>query len=298
MSRHPTLGVLAIAAFAALCAALSASPASAQSKPCDCLDQFSPNLAVEAGFFSPGSFDFSATTIPSGKLQSQTKVQGLILDLVVTMPMDTPPSDPARAGGHHTRTRSGYTGSRAADPFHNTPSDRRCHLNLGVGLQYAVGPAILAPGEVERYRDSDAVDGPDHANALGAMFPLGRLSFSADPRFGSVPSTVRPDSMAGLDTFARELQGAHDDTITVAGPTDRLDTPAYNQKLALHRTEAVKAYLASHNGLSASKISAVGKAETPPMTEFEDCMGYRAALVSISCLQAPRRVDAEVTGTC
>ena len=274
MSRHPTFGVLAIAAFAALCAALSASPASAQSKPCDCLDQFNPNLAVDASFFSLGSFDFTASTIPSCKLQSQTKVQGLILDLVVTKPMNPPPSDPARAGGHHTRTRSGYTGSGAADPVHNTPSDRRCHLNLGVGLQYAVGPAILAPGEVERYRDSDAVDGPDHANALGAVFPLGRLSFSADPRFGFDPSTVRPDSTAGLDT------------------------PAYNQKLALHRTEAVKAYPASHNGLSASKISAVGKAETPPMTEFEDCKGYRAALVSISCLQAPRRVDVEVTGTC
>lgn len=238
MSRHPTLGVLAIAAFAALCAALSASPASAQSKPCDCHGL--------SGGPSRGQIDESRTS------------NRLIGPGLTCIPITSQDRDLSGAAG----------------PFHNTPGDRRSRLILGVGLQHAGGPAILRPGEVERYRDSDAVDGPEHGNALGAVFPLGRLSFSANPLFGFNPSTVRPVSKAGLDT------------------------PDYNQKLALHRTGADKAYLASHTGLSASKISAAGKAETPPMTEFEDCKGYRAALVSISCLQAHRRVDVEVTGTC
>ena len=239
MSRHPTFGVLAIAAFAALCAALSASPASARSEPCSCLGlsggqfrgqyrgqidesrtsnrligprltfnsitpqdcdmawkafgryQSNPNLAVEAGFFSLGSFDFTTTTIPAGKLHGQTKLKGRNLDRVTTLPTSDPLSGLARTGGH-------------------------------------------------------------------------------------------------------------DDTLTVEGHTDHLGTPAYNPKLALalQPAEAVKPYLVSSNGLAASKVSAVGKAETPPVTGPEDCKGERATPKLISCLQANRQVDVEVTGTC
>ena len=320
--------------------------------------QFNRYLAVEAGFFSLGSFDFTTTTTPAGKLQGQTKVQGINLDLVATMPISDRLSGLARVGGQYARTRGEYTGSGAVGPFHNTPSDRRTNLKVGLGLQYEFSPAFLMRGEVERYRVSDAMGGRDPVNAftLSAVFPFGRapqatrtayvapayvapayvapapqpapmampapapvpapvvvvvpaapvvaaapqprrVSFSADSLFGFDQSTVRPDSMAGLDTFARELQGAQYDTIKVEGHTDRLGSTAYNQKLSQQRAEAVKAYLVSNDGLAASKISAAGKGESTPVAKPEDCKGERATPKLISCLQADRRVDLEVTGT-
>ena len=321
--------------------------------------QFNRYLAVEAGIFSLGSFDFTTTTAPAGRLQGQTQVQGLNLDLVATMPISDRLSGLARVGGQYARTRGEYTGSGAVGPFHNTPSDRRTNLKVGLGLQYEFSPAFLMRGEVERYRVSDAIGGRDAVNAftLSAVFPFGRapqvtrtangapaygapadvaaapqpapmalptpapvpapvvvvlpaapvvvaaapqqrrVSFSADSLFGFDQSTVRPDSKAGLAAFARELQGAQYDTIKVEGHTDRLGSTVYNQKLSQQRAEAVKAYLVSSDGLAASKISAAGKGESTPVTKPEDCQGERATPKLISCLQADRRVDVEVTGT-
>jgi len=393
MSRHPTFSVLALAALAALCASPASAQADSyyylglsggQSRGQIDEGRISNNLvgpgltlnsinsqerditwkafggyqlnrflAVEAGFFSLGSFDFTTTTTPAGKLQGQTKLQGLNLDLVATLPISDRWSGLARVGGQYARTRGEYTGSGAVGPFHNTPSERRSNLKVGLGLQYEFSPSFLMRGEVERYRVSDAMGGRDNVNAytVSAVFPFGRapqatrsaylapayvapapqpapmampmpapapaplvvvvpvapvvaaapqprrVSFSADSLFGFDQSTVRPDSKAGLDTLARELQGAQYDTITVEGHTDRLGSTAYNQKLSLQRAEAVKAYLVSSDGLAAAKISTVGKGETTPVTKPEDCKGEHATPKLITCLQADRRVDVEVSGT-
>ena len=325
--------------------------------------QFNRYLAAEAGFFSLGAFDFTTTTTPAGKLQGQTQVQGINLDLVATMPVGDRLSGLARVGGQYARTRGEYTASDAVGPFRNTPSDRRTNLKVGLGLQYEFIPAFLMRGEVERYRVSDAMDSRDPVNAftLSAVFPFGRapqatrtayvapayvapvyaapayvaparqpvpmampapapvpvpaavvvpaapvmaaapqprrVSFSVDSLFGFDQSTVRPGSKTAPDTFARALQGAQYDTIKVEGHTDRLGSTAYNQKLSQQRAEAVKAYLFSSGGLAASKISAAGKGKSTPVSKPEDCKGERAARKLISCLQADRRVDIEVTGT-
>ena len=124
-----------------------------------------------------------------------------------------------------------------------------------------------------------------------------RISFSADSLFGFNESRVRPEAKAGLDTFARELQGAQYDLITVEGHTDRIGSNTYNQKLSEQRAEAVKAYLVGRDGLSAAKITAVGKRETKPVTKPEDCKGNQATPKLIACLQPDRRVDFEMTGT-
>ncbi len=393
MSRHPTISVLAVAALAALCATPASAQSDSyyylglsggQSRgeigenrissnligPGLTINsintqerdiawkafggyQFNRYMGVEAGFFSLGSFDFTTTTTPAGKLQGQTKLQGLNLDLVATLPLSDRFSGLARVGGQYARTRGEYTGSGAVGPFHNTPSDRQTNLKLGLGLQYEFSPAFLMRAEVERYRVSDAMGGHDNVNAytVSAVFPFGRapqtsrtayvapayvapapqpapmampmpapapaplvvvvpvapvvaaapqprrVSFSADSLFGFDQSTVRPDSKAGLDTFARELKGAQYDTITVEGHTDRLGSTAYNQKLSLQRAEAVKAYLVGSDGLAAAKINAVGKGESTPVTQPGDCKGEHPTAKLITCLQADRRVDVEVSGT-
>lgn len=124
-----------------------------------------------------------------------------------------------------------------------------------------------------------------------------RVSFSAESLFGFDQSAVKPEGRAALDRFAAELQGAQFEVITVEGHTDRLGTPAYNQKLSAQRAEAVKNYLVSAGGFAAAKVNAVGKGETSPTTQPGTCTGNKPTPKLITCLQPDRRVEIEVVGT-
>jgi len=124
-----------------------------------------------------------------------------------------------------------------------------------------------------------------------------RVNFEADSLFGFDQTTVRPEGRAALDAFANEVKGTAFEVITVEGHTDRLGSAAYNQTLSERRAEVVKAYLVSAGGIDASRISAVGKGETMPVTAPDACKGTRASPALILCLQPDRRVEVEVTGT-
>lgn len=123
-----------------------------------------------------------------------------------------------------------------------------------------------------------------------------RVQFSADSLFSFDKGEMRPDGKAALDTFANELRGTRFNTISVEGNTDRLGSEAYNQKLSEQRALAVKAYLINTAGMDASRISALGKGESNPVTKPEDCKGSKATPALIACLQPDRRVDVEVVG--
>jgi OmpA-OmpF porin, OOP family len=124
-----------------------------------------------------------------------------------------------------------------------------------------------------------------------------RVSFSAESLFGFHNSALRPDGMAALDTFSKDLAGSQYDTISVEGHTDRIGTPAYNQNLSMQRADMVKGYLVSAGRIDPGKISAQGKGEMEPVTKPEDCKGNAANARFIACLQPDRRVDIEVVGT-
>jgi OOP family OmpA-OmpF porin len=124
-----------------------------------------------------------------------------------------------------------------------------------------------------------------------------RVTFSAESLFGFDQSTVKPEGRAALDKFAADTRGTQFDVISVEGHTDRLGTPAYNQRLSLRRAEAVKAYLVSSGGFAADKVNVVGKGESSPVTQAADCKGNKPTAQLIACLQPDRRVDIEVTGS-
>lgn len=124
-----------------------------------------------------------------------------------------------------------------------------------------------------------------------------RVSYSAESLFAFDQSEIRLEGKAALDHFARELAGAQYDQVSVEGHTDRLGSQAYNQKLSDQRAEAVKAYLVSAGRIDPSKISAIGKSESSPVTKPEDCRGQQASARLILCLQPDRRVDIEVVGS-
>lgn len=124
-----------------------------------------------------------------------------------------------------------------------------------------------------------------------------RVSFSAESLFGFDRSALRPEGVAALDSFARQLQGTTYDTITVYGHTDRLGSSAYNQTLSQQRADVVKQHLVGTDGLASARITAVGKGEAEPVTRPEDCKGSKPGTALIACLQPDRRVEVDVSGT-
>ncbi|WP_332739632.1 OmpA family protein [Hydrogenophaga sp.] len=141
------------------------------------------------------------------------------------------------------------------------------------------------------------VQAPPPAPVAPAVVPPTRVSLSAESLFGFDASTVKPEGRADLDKFARDLASANYQTVTVEGHTDRLGSDSYNQKLSEQRATAVKNYLVTSGKLDGSKISAVGKGETMPVTKPGDCKGTKRTAALVACLQPDRRVDVEVTGT-
>jgi OOP family OmpA-OmpF porin len=158
----------------------------------------------------------------------------------------------------------------------------------------AAVPAYVAPAPVV----AQAPPPPPPPPAPVVVAPeRRRVSFSAESLFVFDRAEVQPDGKAALDRFAAETRGTQFDVITVEGHTDRLGSPAYNQKLSTQRAEAVKAYLVSSGGFDAAKVNAVGKGESTPVTQAADCKGNSPTPKLIACLQPDRRVEIEVTGT-
>lgn len=140
--------------------------------------QFNRHLGMELGYVHLGGFGFNAATAPAGALNGDFRVQGGNLDLVGTMPFTDRFAALARVGVLYARTRGELNGSGAAVPANARPSDRDTSLKVGLGLQYAVSPAFLLRGEVERLRVSDALG--SHARvsmySVSAVFPFGRTA--------------------------------------------------------------------------------------------------------------------------
>lgn len=92
-----------------------------------------------------------------------------------------------------------------------------------------------------------------------------------------------------LDEIADAL-GRNNDVgnVVITGYTDRLGTDKYNQSLSERRANAVKSYL-TNKGISAGRLSAVGKGESNPVVTCTD--KNMAAL--IQCLEPNRRVEVE-----
>lgn len=301
--------------------------------------QLNRHIGFEAGYFDLGKTTFSGTA-PGGAFNNETRMRGLNLDLVGTLPLTEKFSLLGRVGVAMGRTRAQFSGPGAAGVADR--NDNKANAKVGLGVQYEVNRSFWVRGEVERYRVNNGVNGRTNTNlyTVGLVFPFGRaplpapqvaqapayvapapapvvvqapppppapmpapapvpqrVSLSAESLFGFDASTVKPEGRAALDTFSSSLGGTSYQTITVEGHTDRLGSDQYNQKLSQERAVSVKNYLVTSGKLDGSKINAVGKGESMPVTKPEDCRGTKRTAALVACLQPDRRVDVEVTGT-
>ncbi|MFT5963122.1 MAG: OOP family OmpA-OmpF porin [Burkholderiaceae bacterium] len=165
------------------------------------------------------------------------------------------------------------------------------------GLCWRTGywtPADAVPGcdgEIAKPAPAPVVAAPAPAPApVPVVVPPApvseKVTFAADAFFDFDKSVLKPDGKAKLDDLASKLQGMNLEVIIAVGHTDSVGSDAYNQKLSVRRSEAVKAYLVS-KGIEANRVYTEGKGEKQPVADNKSAAGRAQN----------RRVEIEVVGT-
>ena len=287
--------------------------------------QLNQYVAVEAGYFDLGKFDFQSTTSGNGVLNGQAAFRGVNLDLLGQLPLSQRLSLLGRVGMHYTKTNTEFSGNRLLGSTNTHASERKLNAKLGLGLEYKFSEALALRGEVERYRLNDAVGNRGDADlySVSLVYKLGRpasatpayqpapevapvvampaplieakpapvpvaekVSFASEALFDFDQSTLKPQGKAALDQLLGQLTGMDLEVIVTVGHTDAVGSDAYNQKLSQRRAEAVKAYLVAQ-GVETSRVYTEGKGETQPVADNTTAAGRAKN----------RRVTVEVVGT-
>jgi OOP family OmpA-OmpF porin len=113
-----------------------------------------------------------------------------------------------------------------------------------------------------------------------------KVTMSADALFDFDKAVVKPEGKAKLDDLVGKLKAVNLEVIIAIGHTDGIGSDAYNQKLSLRRSDAVKAYLVS-KGIEANRIYTEGKGKSQPIADNKTKEGRAKN----------RRVEIEVVGS-
>ena len=137
--------------------------------------QFTPNFALEGGYFDLGRFGYGSTTIPAGSFSGSTRVKGLNLDLVAMAPLSDRFSVFGRVGAAYAQSRANFN-STGFVPVNNSNSSRNdTNLKIGIGLQYAITQALSVRAELERYRINDPIRNRGYIDmaSVGLLYSFG-----------------------------------------------------------------------------------------------------------------------------
>lgn len=113
-----------------------------------------------------------------------------------------------------------------------------------------------------------------------------KVTFAADAFFDVDKSVLKPEAQAKLADLVSKTKGINLEVIIAVGHTDSDGSDAYNQKLSVRRSEAVKAYLVSQ-GIEKNRVYTEGKGEKQPVADNKTREGKAKN----------RRVEIEVVGT-
>ena len=113
-----------------------------------------------------------------------------------------------------------------------------------------------------------------------------KVTYAADAFFDFDKSVLKPEGKAKLDDLVGKVKDINLEVIIAVGHTDSIGTDAYNQKLSVRRSEAVKAYLVS-KGIEQNRVYTEGKGELQPVADNKTKEGRAKN----------RRVEIEVVGT-
>jgi OmpA-OmpF porin, OOP family len=113
-----------------------------------------------------------------------------------------------------------------------------------------------------------------------------KVTYAADAFFDFNKSVIKPEGKAKLDDLVGKIKDINLEVIIAVGHTDSVGSDAYNQKLSIRRSEAVKAYLVS-KGIEKNRVYTEGKGEKQPVADNKTAEGRAKN----------RRVEIEVVGT-
>ena len=113
-----------------------------------------------------------------------------------------------------------------------------------------------------------------------------KVTYAADAFFDFDKSVIKPEGKAKLNDLADKVKAINLEVIIAVGHTDSVGSDAYNQKLSMRRSQAVKAYLVS-KGIDKTRIYTEGKGEKQPVADNKTKEGRAKN----------RRVEIEVVGS-
>ena len=148
----------------------------------------------------------------------------------------------------------------------------------------APAPAA-APAPAPKAAPAPAVVAPKPAPAPQPPAAT-KVTYAADAFFDFDKSVLKPEGKAKLDDLVGKVKGINLEVIIAVGHTDSVGSDAYNQKLSVRRSEAVKAYLVS-KGIEKNRVYTEGKGEKQPVADNKTKEGRAKN----------RRVEIEVVGT-
>ncbi|MHB8949373.1 MAG: outer membrane protein OmpA [Rhodoferax sp.] len=148
-----------------------------------------------------------------------------------------------------------------------------------------VAQAAPAPAPVAAPAPAPAVVAPAPAPAPQPVAAT-KVTYAADAFFDFDKSVLKPEGKAKLDDLVGKVKDINLEVIIAVGHTDSIGTDAYNQKLSVRRSEAVKAYLVS-KGIEQNRVYTEGKGELQPVADNKTKEGRAKN----------RRVEIEVVGT-
>ena len=152
------------------------------------------------------------------------------------------------------------------------------------GAIVAAAPAAAAPAAPA----AAAPAAPAAAAPAAAPMPVAaaKVTYASDAFFDFDKSVLKPEGKAKLDDLVGKVKGINLEVIIAVGHTDATGSDAYNQKLSVRRSEAVKAYLVS-KGIEKNRVYTEGKGEAQPVADNKTSDGR----------SKNRRVEIEVVGT-
>ena len=159
-----------------------------------------------------------------------------------------------------------------------------------VGCDGAIVAAAPAPAAAPAAPVAAPAPAAPAAAAPAAPAPMpvaaAKVTYASDAFFDFDKSVLKPEGKAKLDDLVGKVKGINLEVIIAVGHTDATGSDAYNQKLSVRRSEAVKAYLVS-KGIEKNRVYTEGKGESQPVADNKTNDGR----------SKNRRVEIEVVGT-
>ncbi len=153
------------------------------------------------------------------------------------------------------------------------------------GCDGAIQPVVAAPVGATPTAPA-VVPAPATPPVVVAPPAATKVTYAADAFFDFNKSVIKPEGKAKLDDLIGKIKDINLEVIIAVGHTDSVGSDAYNQKLSVRRSEAVKAYLVS-KGIEKNRVYTEGKGEKQPVADNKTAEGRAKN----------RRVEIEVVGT-